>query len=89
MLDEVREKIHRLIGLYEEARSDKERLIAENKRLKIQIEHYRKQITELEKKVDSLTLKKAIEESSVSNAEAKRKVAGMIRILDKCISLME
>lgn len=89
MLDEVRGKMHRLIGLYEEARVRNAKLNAENEQLKIQLDRYRKQITELEKKVDSLTLKEAILAPTASNAEAKRKVAKMIRILDKCISLMD
>ena len=90
MLDNVKQSIKQLIAAYESERMERLRLQAELEQSAIQNETCRKQIIELERQIDNLKLTEAFKAStSGSSPEAKKKIDGLIKQIDKCISLME
>ena len=90
MLDTIKQSIRQLIAAYEKERMERIRLQAELEESRTQNEACRKQIIELERQIDNLTLTEAFKAStSGSSPEAKKKIDGLIKQIDKCISLME
>ena len=89
MLDTVKQKIQQLIAAYEAERVERIRLQSELDQAKSCNEAYRKQITELERKIDNLKLADAFKAGNVDNAEAKKKIDRLIKEIDRCITLME
>ena len=89
MLDNVKQSIKQLIAAYESERMERIRLQAELEQSAIQNDAYRKQIIELERQIDNLKLTEAFKASSGNSPEARKKIDGLIREIDRCISLME
>ena len=89
MLDNVKQSIKQLIAAYESERMERIRLQAELEQSAIQNDTYRKQIIELERQIDNLKLTEAFKASSGNSPEARKKIDGLIREIDRCISLME
>ena len=87
MLDAVKQQITRLIAAYESEKAECTRLRAELEKLGTQNEVYRKQIIELERKIDNQRLAGAF--LNGDNTESKKKIDKLIKEIDKCISLME
>ena len=89
MLDNVKQSIKQLIAAYESERMERIRLQAELEQSAIQNDTYRKQIIELERQIDNLKLTEAFKASSGNSPEARKKIDGLIKEIDRCISLME
>ena len=90
MLDTVKQSIRQLIAAYEKERMERIRLQAELEESRTQNETCRKQIIELERQIDNLKLTEAFKASTSGNSpEARKKIDGLIKQIDKCISLME
>lgn len=89
MLEEVRKNIARLIALYEKERKDRETLSGALRESEARNEAYKKQIAELKNKVDNLMLAQAFGTASSDRKEARAKIDGLIREIDRCISLLE
>ena len=89
MLESVRQKIQRLIAAYETERMKREKLQAELEKLVEENEAYKRQITELEKQIDTLKLAEVFKADGEKSPEAKRKINQLIKEIDRCISLME
>ena len=87
MLDAVKQKITQLIAAYESERAECRRLREELEKSSTQNEIYKKQITELERKIDNQRLAGAF--LNGDNTESKKKIDRLIKEIDKCISLME
>ena len=87
MLDAVRQKITQLIAAYETEKAERMKLQAELERKVSENETYKKQIIELERKIDNQRLAGAF--LNGDNAESKKKIDKLIKEIDKCISLME
>ena len=87
MLDAVRQKITQLIAAYETEKAERMKLQAELERKVSENETYKKQIIELERKIDNQRLAGAF--LNGNNAESKKKIDRLIKEIDKCISLME
>lgn len=73
-----------------------ETLDRENAELKIKLSRYEKSIVnkdnrikELEKQTDNLQLKEAFLGTSGDRAQARRKIAGLIREIDECVGLLD
>ena len=88
MLDTIKQSIRQLIAAYEKERMERIRLQAELEESRTQNEACRKQITELERQIDNLKLTEAFKATGES-PEARKKIDGLIREIDRCISLME
>jgi len=89
MLDGVKQSIRQLIAAYESEKMERTRLQAELEEARIQNETCRKQIIELERQIDNLKLTEAFKASSGNSPEARKKIDGLIKEIDRCISLME
>ena len=90
MLETVKQGIQQLIAAYESEKVEREKLQAALDQSLAKEEAYRKQIIELERQIDNLKLTEAFKAStSGSSPEAKKKIDGLIKQIDKCISLME
>ena len=90
MLDTVKQSIRQLIAAYEKERMERIRLQAELEESRTQNEACRKQIIELERQIDNLKLTEAFKASTAgSSPEARKKIDGLIKEIDRCISLME
>ena len=89
MLDVVKQEIKRLIAEYEKEKMERIRLQNELEQSVRQNDLYREQIIELERQIDNLKLTEAFKGASGGNPEAKKKIDGLIKEIDRCISLME
>ena len=87
MLDAVKQKITRLIAAYESEKAECKRLREELEKSSTQNDAYKKQIIELERKIDNQRLAGAFHNGD--NTESKKKIDKLIKEIDKCISLME
>ena len=89
MLDAVKQKIKQLIAAYEAEKMERTRLQVELDQVKSENIAYRKQITELERQIDNLKLAEAFKAGGAGSPEAKKKINGLLKEIDKCISLLE
>ena len=89
MLEDIKAGIEKLVSAYEAEKETRRALNEELRQAKAQNENYRKQITELEKKIDNLKLSEAFIGTSGNGEAARERIDRMIREIDKCISLME
>jgi len=84
----LRNKIEDLIARFESLKSENRYLAEKVDELSAQNEIKTRKINALEKKLDNLQLTGALTSTSGDNAAAKRKVASLIREIDKCIGLL-
>ena len=89
MLETVKQRIQQLIAAYETEKMERIRLQSALEQAQTKEEAYRKQIIELERQIDNLKLTEAFKASSGNSPEARKKIDGLIREIDRCISLME
>ena len=87
-IDGLKERIAKLISLYEglcEREADLSERLERSEKLNLEKDNT---IKELKERLDNLQLTLALGSSSPDRAEAKRKVAGLIKEIDKCIALL-
>ncbi|MBO4768776.1 MAG: hypothetical protein IKX03_03670 [Bacteroidales bacterium] len=87
-IDGLKERIAKLISLYEglrEREADLSERLERSEKLNIEKDNT---INELKERLDNLQLTLALGSSSPDRAEARRKVAGLIKEIDKCIALL-
>lgn len=89
MLETIKQKITQLIAAYEAEKAEREKLQNLLDQANVQNESYRKQITELNRTIDNLKLAEAFKSGPDSSPEAKKKIDGLLKEIDKCIALME
>ena len=89
MLELLRQRIQKLIALYEFEKAERIRLCLELEKAQKQNEACKEQIIELEREIDNLKLAEAFKASGTDNAEAKKKIDKLIKEIDKCITLMK
>lgn len=89
MLETVKQRIQQLIAAYETEKMERIRLQSALEQAQTKEEAYRKQIIELERQIDNLKLTEAFKASSGNSPEARKKIDGLIKEIDRCISLME
>lgn len=88
MLEDIRTDIRRLIAAYEAAKAENEGLKTGLQQSRDLLEDHRKQISELERQIDSLKLADALMVTSKDRREARERIDRMIRTIDRCISLI-
>ena len=89
MLEELKANFESLVSLYEKEKGKNETLSTRLSESEAACESYKKQISELERKVESLNLTEAFMSPGDSSAAAKEKIEKLIKEIDKCISLLE
>lgn len=88
VLKSIAEKIETLISRYETLKSENLRLNGEIARLKADNDDKNNKLKALQEKIDRLQLTEAFSGSSTGNSDAKRKVAQLIREIDKCMAML-
>ena len=86
-IDELKNKIGRLIDLYENSKQTVTQLQQENKKLKKQINQKDTELAGLKEKYSRLELAKSIASSETTH-DAKIKINRIVREIDNCISLL-
>lgn len=89
MLGGIKDNFEKLIALYENERGRNVELTSRLDEALARCESYKKQIEELENKIDKLKLSEAFMTSGGHSAGAKEKIDKLIKEIDKCISLLE
>ena len=89
MLVAIKQKITQLIAAYEAEKAERERLQTALDQARNLNETYRKQITELERQIDNLKLAEAFKAGPAVSPEARKKIDGLMKEIDRCIALIE
>ena len=89
MLETLKQRIQKLIALYETEKAERVKLRMELEKTLRQNEAYREQITELEREIDNLKLKGAFMAGGTDNAQARKRIDRLVKEIDRCITLME
>ncbi len=85
----LKRKIEILMGRYETLRVDNSKLANEVATYKQTIEINNNKIKELQQKIDNLQFAAAFKHADDGNTnEAKRKIAKLVKEIDKCIALL-
>ena len=87
-IEGLKERIAKLISKYEALRAREADLSERLERSEKLCEEKENTINELKERLDNLQLTLALGSSSPDRAEARRKVAGLIKEIDKCIALL-
>ena len=87
MLEDIQDKISRLIALYEGERQRAESLSLELSKSRETVQDQQRQIAELKNKIDSVQLQSAF--TAGGTPEAKARITALVREIDKCITLLE
>jgi regulator of replication initiation timing len=87
-IEQISLKINELIALKNRLKADSERLLEENKSLKLEVEKKEKQYSELEREVEELkTIERVV--SPTKNKLDEAKINGMIREIEECMTLLK
>ena len=87
-IEQISLKINELIALKNRFKADSERLLEENKSLKLEVEKKEKQCSELEREVEELkTIERVV--SPTKNKLDEAKINGMIREIEECMTLLK
>jgi len=89
MLEELKDRIQKLVSLYENEKSKAEGLEVSLRSAQAEVEEYRKKVADLTRQLDNMKLKGAITSGEAASPEAKQRLEKLIREIDKCISLLE
>jgi len=90
MLEDLRKNIEKLIALYEAEKVENQRLRDELRQCKEAGASSNKQISDLESRIETLTLTEAFTAGGTTDkAAAKEKIDKLIKEIDKCISWLE
>lgn len=88
IIGELREKVHEIVTVYERVRLENENLIRENRSLNEIIRSKQKELSNFEKKLNTLKIAKSVVMTAEDKHEAKLKVNRIVREIDKCIALL-
>lgn len=85
---ELRNKVERLISLYEQVKIERDMLLGEKKLLQDAVDIKDRQIQELEDRNKKLQLAEAFKTSSTDKHAAKQKIGKLVKEIDRCIGLL-
>ena len=88
VIQKLKGHIEQIISKYELALSENISLKEELEKNKTDLEEKNNKIKELEQKVELMQLGDAFKASSEDVKEAKKKIARIVREIDKCISML-
>ena len=88
VIQKLKGHIEQIISKYELALSESISLKEELEKCKTDLENKNNRIKELEQKVELMQLGDAFKASSEDVKEAKKKIARIVREIDKCISML-
>ena len=88
VIQKLKGHIEQIISKYELALSENISLKEELEKYKTDLDNKNNKIKELEQKVELMQLGDAFKASSEDVKEAKKKIARIVREIDKCISML-
>jgi len=88
IIQKLKGHIEQIISKYELALSENISLKEELEKYKTDLDNKNNKIKELEQKVELMQLGDAFKASSEDVKEAKKKIARIVREIDKCISML-
>jgi hypothetical protein len=88
ILESLKAKSLRLISLYEKAKGENGRLLADKQEMTEEIHRQHEMIKLLEDKNKKLQLAEAFKVSSADTNDAKLKIGRIVKEIDKCIALL-
>ena len=88
IIKDFRNKLKRIINLYEAEKEKNQELVKANLRLEEKLARSTKDYKTLELRYNNLKLAKTLTASAKDAHDAKLKVNGIVREIDKCIALL-
>ncbi|MCX6227756.1 MAG: hypothetical protein NTV75_00995 [Bacteroidia bacterium] len=88
LLREFKEKLDKLIGLYQQVNKEKELLLEEKSKLMIRLDELSLKNDELARKSEDLKFTKTLLGADDDSHEAKLKLNKIVREIDNCIALL-
>lgn len=88
IIEELRQKIEKLINLYEEEREKNVELNKQKETLQTKVKEMEQDVDTVQTKYENLRLAKTISASSGDPHEAKIKINRIVREIDRCIALL-
>ncbi len=85
---DTKDKVERLISLYEQVKMERDVLFSERTLLQETVDTKDRQIQELEDKNKKLQLAEAFKASSTDKQDAKQKIGKIVKEIDRCIGLL-
>ncbi|MGY8987789.1 MAG: hypothetical protein ACKVG7_04455 [Flavobacteriales bacterium] len=89
IVDNIEEKVNKIISLYKYASDKNELLLSEKSHMKKLISEKDKEIKKLEEKIKLLRITKSVNsEESENIKESRKKINEYVREIDKCVALL-
>ena len=88
LVSDLKNKINKILSLYEKVKSENADLKKENDALLEDIKKKKHYIEDIEQKYENLKMARAMEISEGDSEEAKVKIKRIVREIDKCIALL-
>jgi len=85
---QFKDKISRVIELYDKEKNKNDLLLKENQDLKERVKTAQQNLDDIQTKYDKLKIAKTIMASSTNMNDARLKVNRMVREIDRCIALL-
>lgn len=87
-IEDLKQQIQHVFAMYNVLKEEKETLVKEKINLIQIIEEQNSKITDLEKKHKTLLMARAVSQTEGDTDLAKKRIDGLVREIDKCISLL-
>ena len=89
LVENIEEKVSKLIKLYQSVQKEKEEILKENNKLKLDLSNKDESIKKLEEKIKLLRITKSVStQDDERNKESRQKINEYVREIDKCIALL-
>jgi len=89
LVENIEEKVSKLIQLYQSVQKEKEEILTENNKLELDLSDKEKTIKRLEEKIKLLRITKSVSaQDDERNKESRQKINEYVREIDKCIALL-
>ena len=89
LVENIEEKVSKLIKLYQSVQKEKEEILKENNKLKSDLSDKDESIKKLEEKIKLLRITKSVStQDDERNKESRQKINEYVREIDKCIALL-
>jgi DNA repair ATPase RecN len=85
---QLKDKISKVLELYDKEKNKNELLLKENQNLKERVKTAHQNLDDIQTKYDKLKIAKKIMASSTNLNDARLKVNRMVREIDRCIALL-
>ncbi len=88
IFNQLKDKVSRIIELYDKEKDKNELLLKENQDLKERVKTAQQNLDDIQTKYNKLKIAKKIMASSTNLNDARLKVNRMVREIDRCIALL-